>query len=156
MKKLLTLLGAVGLIATSSATVVSCNDVANLSGYGNQILSNIETEKVVIDNGDGTAKTFDMYTYFTSTGEFTVNGEDRDEHKASGVAMTKDIFDIAIAQAVTSVVPGTKDGNGFTLSNYDMSKDEFDVTITADTNLKLWTGSVEFTFTASAKSEVFN
>jgi hypothetical protein len=44
MRKLLALFGAVGLVSMSAATVVSCNDVADLGYYADSIENNLRTE----------------------------------------------------------------------------------------------------------------
>jgi hypothetical protein len=48
MRKLLALFGAVGLVSMSAATVVSCNDVADLGYYADSIENNLRTENYVV------------------------------------------------------------------------------------------------------------
>jgi hypothetical protein len=52
MRKLLALFGAVGLVSMSAATVVSCNDVADLGYYADSIENNLRTENYVTSAED--------------------------------------------------------------------------------------------------------
>jgi hypothetical protein len=69
MRKLLALFGAVGLVSMSAATVVSCNDVADLGYYADSIENNLRTENYVVgEDTDATGNTFKMSAYFNESG----------------------------------------------------------------------------------------
>jgi hypothetical protein len=71
MRKLLALFGAVGLVSMSAATVVSCNDVADLGYYADSIENNLRTENYVVGE-DTVAQNIKMSDYFDESGWFDV------------------------------------------------------------------------------------
>jgi hypothetical protein len=119
MRKLLALFGAVGLVSMSAATVVSCNDVADLGYYADSIENNLRTENYVDgEDTDATGNTFKMSAYFNESGWFDAAGP-RDA-KGNPVAeknkMTFDNFYNAIDMAISSVVSGSKITTDYTYS----------------------------------------
>jgi hypothetical protein len=117
MRKLLALFGAVGLVSMSAATVVSCNDVADLGYYADSIENNLRTENYVIGE-DTIGQNIKMADYFNESGWFDVMGP-RDA-KGNPVAeknkMTFDNFYNAIDMAISSVVSGSKITTDYTYS----------------------------------------
>jgi hypothetical protein len=155
MRKLLALFGAVGLVSMSAATVVSCNDVADLGYYADSIENNLRTENYVVDEDtDATGNTFKMSAYFNESGWFDVMGP-RDEKTNKPVneanKMTIENFNGAIEMAISSVVSGSKIKTDYTYSiksatakNTNVDKTTLDYTKAVDTSDALATTEVVF------------
>jgi hypothetical protein len=153
MRKLLALFGAVGLVSMSAATVVSCNDVADLGYYADSIENNLRTENYVISE-DTIGQNIKMADYFNESGWFDVMGP-RDEKTNKPVdeknKMTIENFNGAIEMAISSVVSGSKIKTDYTYSiksatadNTNVDKTTLDYTKAVDTSDALATAEVVF------------
>jgi hypothetical protein len=153
MRKLLALFGAVGLVSMSAATVVSCNDVADLGYYADSIENNLRTENYVIGE-DTIGQNIKMADYFNESGWFDVMGP-RDEKTNKPVdeanKMTIENFNGAIEMAISSVVSGSKIKTDYTYSiksatadNTNVDKTTLDYTKAVDTSYALATANVVF------------
>jgi hypothetical protein len=153
MRKLLALFGAVGLVSMSAATVVSCNDVADLGYYADSIENNLRTENYVIGE-DTIGHNIKMADYFNESGWFDVMGP-RDEKTNKPVdeanKMTIENFNGAIEMAISSVVSGSKIKTDYTYSiksatadNTNVDKTTLDYTKAVDTSNALATANVVF------------
>jgi hypothetical protein len=154
MRKLLALFGAVGLVSMSAATVVSCNDVADLGYYADSIENNLRTENYVVgEDTDATGNTFKMSAYFNESGWFDAAGpRDAKGNPVNGAnKMTFDYFYGAIDMAISSVVSGSKITTDYTYSiksatanNTNVDKTTLDYTKAVDTSDALATAEVVF------------
>jgi hypothetical protein len=152
MRKLLALFGAVGLVSMSAATVVSCNDVADLGYYADSIENNLRTENYVVGK-DTIAKNIKMSDYFNESGWFDVVGPRNDDGTPVNEAnkMTIDYFNGAIDMAISSVVSGSEIKTDYTYSiksatadNTNVDKTTLDYTKAVNTDGALATAKVVF------------
>ncbi|KAJ3619877.1 hypothetical protein Zmor_008719 [Zophobas morio] len=120
MKKLLTLLGAIGLVATSSATVVSCNDIASFEGYSGNIIQALETETFFVPSAEGSSEgaQIDMSTNFDEIGNLYVGIKEKD-------------FTTAVNNAISSVVSSKQD------TDYTLKLNNFIESGTSDKSLEI-------------------
>jgi hypothetical protein len=118
MRKLLALFGAVGLVSMSAATVVSCNDVADLGYYADSIENNLRTENYVTSAEDAAkGKSIIMKDYFTPSGWFNAKGKAPATGDGSYPDQLKiEEFNGAIEMAINSVVSGSAKDTDYTYS----------------------------------------
>jgi negative regulator of sigma E activity len=116
MRKLLALFGAVGLVSMSAATVVSCNDVADLGYYADSIENNLRTENYVAVQKVTAKESIIMIDYFNESGWFMlkVNPIDKDGKLIDQLKF--DEFKGAIEMAINSVVSGSAKETDYTYS----------------------------------------
>jgi hypothetical protein len=122
MRKLLALFGAVGLVSMSAATVVSCNDVADLGYYADSIENNLRTENYVVDEDDA-IQNIKMSDYFDESGWFFINTTSNKPN----LAMTIADFNGAIEMAIDTVVDGSAKGTDYKYSIKSAHVDNKDV-----------------------------
>jgi hypothetical protein len=118
MRKLLALFGAVGLVSMSAATVVSCNDVADLGYYADSIENNLRTENYVTSAEDAAkGESIIMKDYFTPSGWFNAKGKAPIADDGSYPDQLKfEEFKGAIEMAINSVVSGSAKDTDYTYS----------------------------------------
>jgi hypothetical protein len=153
MRKLLALFGAVGLVSMSAATVVSCNDVADLGYYADSIENNLRTENIIIVlDGASKGQSVKMSGYFNEAGEFDVRGpQDKDGNFNNANKLLIADFNSAVEMSIESVVGSKKDTDytysikkSATVTDEKVDKTTLDYSSAVDSDEDLATANVAF------------